>query len=656
METLLRDFLPTMTTAEKKTPVSLPSSPDPLYATQVFKLPIQYLSKDLHKLNPVVVSDLELSATIDNTMPSIYQCTFSPPSSDTSGVGFAEQIMPMFQTYFTTDISFLTDSQIVIENMDSFYEKDSYEVNSDLIQCQWTAVKHDPKFKETYGYLEWDILDPYNQNATVLQSLTLANMLSPLMSFFLPILFILFPFVLLKIQGIPITLDVYFKILKGIARGHFIGSAISIFESFSFQKLAHVLCMLGLYMFQMYQNTISCLRFYRNVQKINDELCAWKGFRDHSARQIELFLEKNNHLPSYKTFCDELRGHLVVLQDIHYILEPICPFSCSVSKSTEIGYMLKCYYELYKNTQFEKTLVFCMGLEGYLRLMKGVNKQLRSGVVNKTTFISDKDATEISDKDATEISDKDATEISDKDATEISDISGVFHIKQQYYPPHKDEKTCVKNDVTLDTYAVITGPNASGKTTYLKNTAINVILSQQLGIGFYESCTLRPYSHIHSYLNIPDTSSRDSLFQAESRRCKEILELIQTSKEKRHFCIFDELFSGTNPREATKSAYAFLEYLRKYTHVDLFLTTHYVTICDNWKENKDIRPIQNYKMNVVHDESSGKTKPTYVISEGISRVEGALGVLEELNYPEEMIDMITDEKAMCSSADEEIQV
>ena len=588
--------------------------PDPFYANKVFKLPIQYLSKDLHTLNPVVVSDLELSATLDNTIPSIYTCTFSPDSS------FALQIMPMFQTHFTTDVTFLKDSQTVIENMDSFFEKGKgkYEVNCDLIQRQWTAVKHDPKFKETYGYLEWDIIEHYNQNAGVLQSLTLANMLSPILSFLLPFLFILFPFVLLKIQGIPITLDMYFQILKGVAKDHFIGKAISIFESFTFQKLAHVMFMLALYLYQMYQNTISCLRFYRNVQKINDELCAWKEFRDHSACQIELFLEKNKKLASYKPFCDELRKHLEVLQDIHYILEPVCPFSCSISKSTEIGYMLKCYYELYKNTEFEQTLVFCMGFEGYLRLMKGVNKHLRNGVVNKTTFVDDDDTTQ--------------------------DISGVFHIKQQYYPPHKDENTCVRNDVTLDTYGVITGPNASGKTTYLKNTAINVILSQQLGIGFYESCVIRPYSHIHSYLNIPDTSSRDSLFQAESRRCKEILELIQTSKE-RHFCIFDELFSGTNPREATKSAYAFLEYLRKYTHVDLFLTTHYVSICDNWKENKEIRQIQNYKMNV--DQESGKTRPTYLISEGISRVEGALSVLEELNYPEEMINMIIDEHSMC---------
>ena len=113
---------------------------------------------------------------------------------------------------------------------------------------------------------------------------------------------------------------------------------------------------------------------------------------------------------------------------------------------------------------------------------------------------------------------------------------------------------------------IISSPNAGGKTTMIKTTTINVIFSQQLGCGFYKSCVLKPYTHIHSYLNIPDTSGRDSLFQAESRRCKEIIDIINGTniETTRHFCIFDELYSGTNPKEATKSAYAFLLYLSKF--------------------------------------------------------------------------------------------
>jgi DNA mismatch repair ATPase MutS len=163
---------------------------------------------------------------------------------------------------------------------------------------------------------------------------------------------------------------------------------------------------------------------------------------------------------------------------------------------------------------------------------------------------------------------------------------------------------------------------------------------------------MRPYTQIHSYLNIPDTSGRDSLFQAESRRCKEILEKIQTDPG-RQFCIFDELYSGTNPKEATKAAYAFLEYLRQYHHVDLFLTTHYVSICDEWSETTpDKRAIENYQM--VVEETEKRNIPTYKIARGISRIEGAVGILQDMEYPEEMIAMVKNQTSSCSD-DEESQ-
>ena len=70
---------------------------------------------------------------------------------------------------------------------------------------------------------------------------------------------------------------------------------------------------------------------------------------------------------------------------------------------------------------------------------------------------------------------------------------------------------------------------------------------------------------------------------------KEILDIINnTEKNSRHFCIYDELYSGTNLSEATKSAYAFLKYLSKYENVDFILTTHYVSLCKKLKKTKKI--------------------------------------------------------------------
>jgi DNA mismatch repair ATPase MutS len=187
---------------------------------------------------------------------------------------------------------------------------------------------------------------------------------------------------------------------------------------------------------------------------------------------------------------------------------------------------------------------------------------------------------------------------------------------------------------------IITGVNASGKTTTLKTTALNIIFSQQFGFGFYESANLVPYKYIHSYLNIPDTSGRDSLFQAESRRCKEILDKIRDAPDTdRHFCIFDELYSGTNPTEAAKSAHSLLNYLSKKSNVRFVLTTHYVNVCRKFKKSVLVK---NHKM-IVDTGTNGEFIYTYKMGKGISTQEGGIAILKTMDYPAEIINTIEDD-------------
>ena len=157
-----------------------------------------------------------------------------------------------------------------------------------------------------------------------------------------------------------------------------------------------------------------------------------------------------------------------------------------------------------------------------------------------------------------------------------------------------------------------------------------------MGCGFYSSATINPYTHIHSYLNIPDTSERDSLFQAESRRCKEIIDIINENPdttESRHFCIFDELYSGTNPEEAVQAGKAFLSYLSKYPNVRFMLTTHYVKICKHFKKSAIV---SNYKM-AVDVMPDGNFDYKYKMKKGISKLKGGIRVLKDMNYPAEIL-------------------
>ena len=259
---------------------------------------------------------------------------------------------------------------------------------------------------------------------------------------------------------------------------------------------------------------------------------------------------------------------------------------------------MKCFYNLYCDNDYNECLLYSFGFNGYLNNIEGLQSHLQKKNVNICTF-------------------------SEKT---------VF--KHAFYPALMNEKP-VKNSYNLNKHILITGPNAAGKTTLLKTTLFNILLSQQLGCGFYKSASVSPYQYLHCYLNIPDTSARDSLFQAEARRCKEILTTIQKSPDnKKHFCIFDELYSGTNPYEAIGSAFSFLSFLTKYKNVDFILTTHYLELCQRLDINKNIK---NYHMKIKNKTPDSFTY-TYKLKSGISTIKGGVKVLNDLEYPQEIID------------------
>jgi DNA mismatch repair ATPase MutS len=207
-------------------------------------------------------------------------------------------------------------------------------------------------------------------------------------------------------------------------------------------------------------------------------------------------------------------------------------------------------------------------------------------------------------------------------------------LENSYYASLKNSNP-IKNTIKFKKNMIITGPNASGKTTILKSTLINILLSQQVGCGFYDSAKIKPFKHIHCYLNIPDTSGRDSLFQAEARRCKEILDAISVNKMDTHFCAFDELYSGTNPEEAEQSATSFMKYITKSKNVSCVLTTHFIKVCKKLQKSKNII---NYKM--LTEKENNNLIYKYTLTEGISDIKGGMIVLQQMNYPKEIIDSV----------------
>jgi MutS domain V len=566
-----------------------------------FRLPISYIEpSEIHELSPVLSADLEL-ATSENK--SMYESIFQPKHD------LAKRVLLLWNQQYTSNTAYLEDSQAILKQMGRYKKIQEQNINYDEVALLWKNIKTNPNFLDTYGYIEWNSLRYLNQSDSFLEVLSMANLCSPLLSLSIPFFIFFFPFIILKLQGVSITFDAYMDVLKTIARHHFIGKALSSLSELTLERIVYIVFSFGLYALQVYQNTTSCLRFYKNIKYINESLVILQEFVNTSIWNMETYVEIAQPCESHRAFLSVLEFQCAKMRTLREQLARITKFSSTFGKLGEVGYMLKCFYELYTNSEYESAIYFSMGFEGYRNNLQGVFENISSGSINYASFATGSQST---------------------------------ILKKQYYPAwaadQDGKEKPVKNDVSMEKNIILSAPNKAGKTTLLKTTAINIIFTQQFGCGCYDSCTLVPYTHIHSYLNIPDTSGRDSLFQAESRRCKEILDKIKNNgANAHHFCMFDELFSGTNPEEATKAGYAFLKYLSTYKNVDFMLTTHYLSICKKFQGSENV---VNCKMR-VQVLPDGTFVYTYKMKPGISAIKGAIRVLKDMDYPTEIVSMLS---------------
>lgn len=108
-------------------------------------------------------------------------------------------------------------------------------------------------------------------------------------------------------------------------------------------------------------------------------------------------------------------------------------------------------------------------------------------------------------------------------------------------------QTPVANSIQMERGILITGSNASGKSTFLKNLAVNSILAQTV-----LTCTCASYQApflkvMTSMALRDDLSGGESYFIVEIRSLKRILD--ESRKEEPFLCIIDEVLRGTNTIE-----------------------------------------------------------------------------------------------------------
>lgn len=564
-----------------------------------FNLPIEYCN-EIYKTPNNLYDDLELLETKDGKENAVYDHLFKPQSI------FSSLMMHKWASQYTTNVDFLRDTQKVMKkNLDISIDK------KDIVSNAWLSfkeIKEDPNFIDKYQFIGWDYLKFLNNSIIFLTMLSAYSILSPLLNLMAPLLLLIVPFIIMKFKKIPITLTNYFGFIVNSFRRHSFGKLLTDWDNLRVGQRLYMLAMFGMYIYNIYQNCLSCYQFYQNTNTINTNITNLKTYLIYTQKQITNHVNKIDKLKTYSPFKNYLLEKRLQVNKIYNELENIPLASFNPKKIPYIGYTMQKYYKLFDDQDIEETMLFTFGFHGYLDNIRGISSSIFNNTINKAKFYKRRKA--------------------------------MLKITDSYYPilQCQDKKSSiVRNSFDMEQNKIITGPNASGKTSILKSTITNLLISQQIGYGYYKRAKITPFHKLHCYLNIPDTSGRDSLFQAEARRCLDILNTIKNNDKLRHFCIFDELFSGTNPYEAISSASAYLADIITFKNVKFLLTTHFIRLCKHLDNNKQI---ENVHMKTTFNNLTPQYY--YKLQTGISNIKGGVTVLKDLGYPDKIIkDSIT---------------
>lgn len=569
-----------------------------------FYLPISFEEKTQIITNELK-QDLELDSSNNPYKILLSSKEYLTDVSYDNYINVNEITSNLWREKYSYDVSFITQMQDYIKK----YKYDNTIYNRKFIN-DWLNFKNENNFLKKYEFFDWKHLDFLNKNETVLQITNYLNITSPLISFLLPFILFLIPLIIIIVNKQHFSLDHYLFLLKNQLKNHAFGKIFSIFDN-SISMTNKLTASLGLafYFFTTYQNILLCLKVYNNIQFIQEFLYKLKIHIAHTMDIIRhnLLLTEQLLLNKYNKYLNDKYNKL---EELYIRIPEINNANISYKSFLKIGHFMKLFYDLYHNNEYYELIMFSFGINGFSENIESIQNQIKREKVNKCIF---------------------------------SDIKKPI-IKQNNYVYLLDDNKAKYNDINLSKNMIIHGPNASGKTTILKSTLLNIIFSQQFGYGCYKKCIIPCYRKLYSYINIPDTSDRDSLFQAEARRCLDIINDIKNENSKnndnnnynnKYLSIYDELYSGTNPKEAILSAKGYLKYLEN-NNIQFMLTTHF----DELKKIDYLNNSKSYFMDCEINKETYEIKYKYKIKAGISTIIGGCQVLEQLNYPKEIIDFV----------------
>lgn len=203
---------------------------------------------------------------------------------------------------------------------------------------------------------------------------------------------------------------------------------------------------------------------------------------------------------------------------------------------------------------------------------------------------------------------------------------GTLSMEEMYHPLLTEP---VANSFSMDKNWILTGSNATGKSTFLKGVAVNVLLGQSMGICGARSAVIPDLAVMTSMAVRDDILSGESYYMKEIRYLERMVRLVSLPGGRRVFCGIDEILKGTNTAERVAASIAILHFLKGQNCLAM-VATHDIELARRMEgpyENRSFGE-QLGERDVVFD---------YKLREGINCSRNAIRLLAIIGFPEEIL-------------------
>ena len=198
------------------------------------------------------------------------------------------------------------------------------------------------------------------------------------------------------------------------------------------------------------------------------------------------------------------------------------------------------------------------------------------------------------------------------------------------YHPLIENPVC--NSIKVDESVLLTGSNASGKSTFLKTMAVNVLMAQTIYTCMAKEFKL-PFCKLLTSMSLKDSlSMKESYYMAEIKAIKRILDA--ETREDMIVCMVDEVLRGTNTVERIAASTQILKGMTG-KKILCFAATHDVELT---------KTLKNDYANYHFEESlvKGDVQFSYKIKPGKANSSNAIDLLANLGYDDKIVDKARD--------------